>query len=108
MKLKEFRLKNKLTQKEVGKIINKTATGYGYYESGKNEPDIKTLCTLADFYHTSVDDLIGRKQPELLNTNLLSKEENSIINIVLQLNPINQVKVETYAFARLEEQNSKK
>lgn len=105
MKLKEYRLKHKLSQKEVGKIINKTGTGYGYYETGKNEPDIKTLITLAHYYHTTIDDLVGIERPELVNLNLMNKEERSLFEIMQKLTLENLGKVQAYAEAKLDEQN---
>ena len=50
MKLKKLRLDNNFTQEEIAKIINKSAVAYGYYESGRNEPDLQTLIKLADLY----------------------------------------------------------
>lgn len=108
MKLKEYRLKFKLTQKQVGELINKTATGYGYYESGKNEPDLTSLITLAKFYHTTTDELLGVSQPDLLNKNLLSTEERNIVDNLPNLSRDNLMKVEAYVFAKLEEQKSNK
>ena len=61
MNLKKLRQEENLTQEDVAKIINKSAVAYGYYESGRNEPDLKTLCKLADFYKVSIDYIIGRQ-----------------------------------------------
>lgn len=105
MKLREYRLKHNLTQNDVGKLINKTGTGYGHYESGKNEPDIKTLITLAKYYHTTIDDLVDLQPENILNVALLSDEEQSIINIVQKLNKDFLLKVEAYAYACYERQN---
>ena len=43
MKLKEYRIKSNMTQKEVAKALNITQAGYGNYETGRTEPDINTL-----------------------------------------------------------------
>lgn len=85
MKLKEYRKRYNLTQAEVGKIINKTGTGYGYYESGKNEPDIQSLLKLADYYHTTIDDLLGHEVPFLINKSEFSSNQLIIIDKIKKL-----------------------
>lgn len=95
MKLKEFRLKNNLTQNQVGKLINKTATGYNYYESGKSEPDIKSLIILSQYYHTTIDELVGL-ETNMINLNALEPEMSTIIKKLLNMNNIQ--KQQTYTF----------
>ena len=85
MKLKEYRLSHNMTQADAGKIIGKSGTGYSYYESGKNEPDIKSLILLADYYHITVDALIDHNIPYLLDKSLLSQEQNEIIDQIINL-----------------------
>ncbi len=48
-----------LTQEAVGRAINVPQRTYAYYESGQRMIPPPVLCALADFYHTSVDYLIG-------------------------------------------------
>lgn len=59
-RLKEKRKKANLTQEEVSKILGVSRSTYAYYETGKNEPDLKTLTKLADLFETSIDYLAGR------------------------------------------------
>ena len=59
MKLRELREQKGVTQKEVADAIGCTATVYSRYESGEREPDISTLCSLADYFEVSTDVLIG-------------------------------------------------
>ena len=99
MKLREFRIKNNLQQQEVAKFINKTKSGYGYYESGRTEPDIKTLCKLADLYHITLDELVGREQKNIIDKGLLSQTELDIIEIMKNLNTNYLEKLEAYAAA---------
>lgn len=97
MKLKELRLKYNLRQEDLAKRLNKTKSGYGYYESGRTEPDIETLCKLADIYHVSIDELVGR------NFNIqLSEQEEELLNYMRQLSPIEQGKVIGYAKSRVD------
>ena len=59
MKLRELREQKGVTQKEVAEAIGCTATVYSRYEREEREPDISTLCSLADYFEVSTDILIG-------------------------------------------------
>ena len=59
MKLRELREQKGVTPKEVAEAIGCTATVYSRYERGEREPDISTLCSLADYFEVSTDTLIG-------------------------------------------------
>lgn len=48
-----------LTQKEVGRILNMSQTGYNQYEIGRNDIPTKVLIDLANFYNTSTDYILG-------------------------------------------------
>ena len=60
MRLKELRESKRLTQKEVAEIIGYSEISYARYEKGEREPDISTLCKLAEYFNVTVDYLIGR------------------------------------------------
>ena len=60
MRLKELREFKRLTQKEVAAIIGYSEISYARYEKGEREPDISTLCKLAEYFNVTVDYLIGR------------------------------------------------
>lgn len=49
-----------LTQEKVGSAINIPQRTYAYYESGQRMIPPHVLCALADFYHVSVDYILGR------------------------------------------------
>ena len=46
--LKRFRKSKKLTQTELGKMLNYGSTAIANYESGRNEPSIDDLIKIAD------------------------------------------------------------
>ena len=48
-----------LTQKEAGKLINKSQQGYGHIEDGRAELKIEDLIKLCRFYGVSADYFIG-------------------------------------------------
>lgn len=65
-RLKDLREDCDLTQEAVGKILGTTQQQYCKYEQGIQEIPARHLITLADYYHTSVDYILGRtnrKQP---------------------------------------------
>ena len=70
MRLKELRMAKGMTQSEVAKVIGYSSLSYARYEKGEREPDINTLCKLADYFEVSVDYLIGRTVQE----NFLGRE----------------------------------
>jgi len=59
-RLKELRLQNSLTQKNMADYLKITVTAYQNYEYDKREMGITSLTTLADYFNVSVDYLIGR------------------------------------------------
>lgn len=58
-RIRNLREDNDLTQKQVGALLNMSQTGYNQYEIGKNDIPTRVLITLANFYDTSVDYLLG-------------------------------------------------
>lgn len=60
MKLKDIRQANKMTQEEVAKALGIPKKTYQNYEREVREADSVILCKLADLWHVSVDDLMGR------------------------------------------------
>ena len=59
-RLRELRLKNELTQRDVADILNCTQSCYSQYERGLRDIPTSVLIALADFYRTSADYLLGR------------------------------------------------
>lgn len=60
-RLKDCRLEKHLTQKELAQILNITQQTYSDYETGRTNPDLKTLCLIADVLAVSIDYLLGRE-----------------------------------------------
>ena len=93
MRLKELRLKNNLTQEDIAKKINKSAVAYGYYESGRNEPDLKTLLTLADFYHVTIDYLVEHEVPYLIDKSAWPECKRELLNMIAELDDFESEKI---------------
>ena len=59
-RLKDLREDNDKTQEDIGKLLNTTKQYYYKYEKGLFPMPIKHLITLADYYNTSTDYILGR------------------------------------------------
>ena len=58
--LKYQRKLNKLSQRELARLTGITQASISRWEANANSISIEDLCTLADFYKISIDELIGR------------------------------------------------
>ena len=58
MNLRNARVSMNLTQSQVAKKLGISVSTFTKYETASNEPDLKMLVKLADFYHLSVDFLL--------------------------------------------------
>ena len=86
MRLKELRVNNERTQMDIAKYLGITQSTYNYYEKCKTEPDIDTLKKLADLYNVSLDYLLGRNNPNIIDKSVLSTKMQELLNLVLKLN----------------------
>ena len=60
--LKTFRKRHGFTQAEVAEYAGVSRQAFSNFERGLREPSIKVLIMLADLYHISLDELVGREQ----------------------------------------------
>ena len=58
-RIRNLREDSDLTQAELGEQINVPQRTYAYYESGKRMIPPQVLIALAQFYHVSIDYLLG-------------------------------------------------
>lgn len=61
-RIKELRLANSLTQKQVAEVLEMKQEQYQRYESGKREIPLHLLIKLADFYGVTLDYIAGRSE----------------------------------------------
>ena len=59
MRLKDLREDADLTQSELAKHLNVRQNTYSQYENGQRQIPIEQLITLARYYNTSTDYLLG-------------------------------------------------
>ena len=99
-KIKEFRLKRNLTQKELAKLVNVGDTTIANYEKGFRSPKKDTMFDLANAFNVSIDDLFPPIQKGS------SSNTPKIQTIYDELKPPRQVKVLNYAKRQLNEQKN--
>lgn len=66
-RLSELRLALGLNMKETAEKLGMPYTTYVNYEKGTREPNSETLIQLANFFNTSIDYLLGKKNSSLVS-----------------------------------------
>ena len=107
MILKKLRQNINKTQKEVADDLQIQRTKYARYETGESDPDLDMLKKLADYFHVTVDYLIGHEVPYLLDKSILTDKQNKLINLIQNLKDSLCEKVEGYILGVLEMENDK-
>ena len=64
-RIKELRLKRKLSMRQVAKDLDIPYTTYISYEKETHEPNSEILIRIADYFNCSIDYLIGRSDQEV-------------------------------------------
>lgn len=88
--LKKLRVEANVSQKTLAEAIGVSQQSINKYENHNIEPDIETLIQIADFFHTSVDFLIGhtdiRRKIEQTHSYDLNDEECVVVGKYRKLN----------------------
>ena len=58
--MKKLRQGKGISQQQLAVILGVSQQSIHKYENGRVEPDITMLCAMADFFHCSIDYLVGR------------------------------------------------
>lgn len=73
LKLRSLRLQHGLKQENIAELLETSQAVYSRYETGEREPNLDTLCKIADFYKVPLDILIGRIPPETKLDHIIKK-----------------------------------
>lgn len=76
MRIKEIRLQNGISQKQLALAIGVAQNTLSQYENGKRAPDFDTMARISDYFHVSVDYLLGRDEEKL--PTVISEEQDSM------------------------------
>ncbi len=60
-RIRELRLENKLTQKELGKMLNVDFRTISFWETERYEPNLRQLEMICRIFEVSADFIIGLK-----------------------------------------------
>lgn len=62
MRIRQLRKERHITQIKMAMDLNMSQNTISRYERGEREPGIAELIAIADYFHVSVDYLIGRTE----------------------------------------------
>lgn len=105
LKIKELRNERNLTLAELSSKLKLSPQVLSRYERGDREPDLNTLCLIADFFGCSVDYLLGREDDfgvvagNASNAPALTQEETQLLKDFRLLDDISKYKVIGYCHA---------
>lgn len=86
MKLKELRLLNNLSQKEVAEKLSISPSIVSGYETGERTPSTENLLALSYLYKCTTDYLLGKSTdtPSPLNTDGLNTEQIKALQVLIK------------------------
>jgi len=58
-RVRDLRTDKDMNQTQIAQILGMSQTGYSKYETGENDIPTSILINLAEYYHTSVDYILG-------------------------------------------------
>lgn len=106
MNLKKLRKRIGANQKEIATKIGITDKTYANYENGNTEPNIQTIIKLADYFHITTDELLGRNQKNVIDKGLLNDIELDIIDKLQTLDRDNQLRLQAYTYSLWQNQQN--
>lgn len=108
MKALELRKQTKKTQEDVANELKISRGTYANYESLKTQPDIETLCKIADYYGVSLDYLCEHETKNSIDLSSFSDMKKGCIYILEKLTEENATIVFGYMSHVLQNQNNNK
>jgi transcriptional regulator with XRE-family HTH domain len=97
-RLRELRIKEELSQKELAEKLNINQSSISFFETGARIPDVTMLMTLCEFYDVTMDYITGRSDIKYaFQIEKSSEEEYLIYKIYRNLNKTDKEKLISYA-----------
>ena len=104
--LKALRKKAGVSQQVLADFLGVSQQSINQYENQAVEPDIYLLSAMADFFHVSIDFLVGREYSDEDKTHIvtahISQQEHSLLEKYRALGPSEQKCVDTVVNTLLE------
>jgi len=92
MKLKEIREARGMSQRQAALGLNLSPTVYNRYENGIREPSNALLVAIADYFHVSVDAILGREPADDLPPAL----DDALVDLLVSLSPAQVQRVKDF------------
>ncbi|MBQ7862790.1 MAG: helix-turn-helix transcriptional regulator [Clostridia bacterium] len=102
--LRKVRKEHNLKQKDIAEAIGIDRSTYSFYETGKTNPPIETMCALAKIYNVTIGYLIGKEA----NNPELRVRANAVSSAVDPIALLNEDEQKLIIYYRLAQENSKK
>lgn len=77
-KIRQLRKDNKITQRELGKILNVEKSTISMYENNNTQPPSQTLALIAKYFNVTTDYLLGNETPAKFKPQLTDKDKKDI------------------------------
>ena len=77
-KIRQLIKDNKITQTELGKILNVEKSTISMYENNNTQPPSQTLALIAKYFNVSTDYLLGNETPPKFKPQLTDKDKKDI------------------------------
>ena len=77
-KIRQLRKDNKITQTELGKILNVEKSTISMYENNNTQPPSQTLALIAKYFNVTTDYLLGNETPAKFKPQLTDKDKKDI------------------------------
>ncbi|MFQ7291865.1 MAG: helix-turn-helix domain-containing protein [Monoglobales bacterium] len=104
IRLRELREEKHINQQKLAIALNVTQAAISKYELGLSEPDISMLKNIADYFHVSVDYLIGfSDSPISCKRSDIPEDELKLINNYRRLTSIQKEKLKAYMQGLMQE-----
>jgi transcriptional regulator with XRE-family HTH domain len=85
-RLRELRLRRKISQEEVARHIGITRSAYSHYEINNRQPVYETLIKLAAYFDVSLDYIIGGTQSKAKTEHAVSQDAREILSLFQHMN----------------------
>lgn len=105
MKLKWYQKNSGKTIEENAKNLGLAKSTYNNYLRETRQPDIETLCKLADYFETTIDDLCEHETQGNINLSNFSELKKGCVYILDKLNESNTAIVFGYMTHILQDQS---
>jgi len=85
-RLREFRKDRGLQQSELGRLFDLSPSTIGSYERGDRAPDYVHLIRFANYFHTSIDYLLGLTDEKMTVDEYINQEKIDLLDILTKPN----------------------